>query len=300
MLETPVAFFVFNRPDVTRRVFAAIRQARPRTFLVVADGPRPGKPADSSLCAEVRRIVEDVDWPCDVRRNYATANLGCGVRMASGIDWVFSQCEEAILLEDDCLPDATFFRFCAELLALYRSESRIAHIGGGNFQYGAVHGDGSYYFSSYAHCWGWATWRRAWRHYDYRMTAWPVATNMLPANAPGERSHWRFVMEETKAGRIDSWDYQWMLTCWCRGALSVVPQVNLISNIGFCDAATHTRGESKVAALALQPVRFPLRAPERMRPSFAADAATARIFYRAPGIRAYARRLLRALKESVL
>jgi hypothetical protein len=159
-VNTPIAFFIFNRPDTTARVFEAIRQAQPSKLLVVADGPRSTRPGEAEKCAATRAIIDQVDWECEVLTNYSDVNLGCRHRVSSGLDWVFEQVEEAIILEDDCLPHPTFFRFCEELLEWYRHDHRIVAISGDNFQNGHQSGEFSYYFSRYVHIWGWATWRR--------------------------------------------------------------------------------------------------------------------------------------------
>jgi hypothetical protein len=160
--ETPVALFVFRRPDTTRKVFEAIANVRPTRLLLIADGPRPDKPGELEASEQVREIVSRVDWPCEVSTNFADKNLGCQERMISGYNWVFSLVEEAILLEDDCLPDASFFFFCQEMLTRYRDDSRIAMVAGFNAVQDHTRTNYSYYFSSFTHCWGWATWRRAW------------------------------------------------------------------------------------------------------------------------------------------
>jgi hypothetical protein len=172
-IKTPVAFLVFNCPDTTIRVFEEIRCARPPKLLVVADGPRADRPGEADKCQAVRAVIETVDWPCEVLKNYSDVNLGCKIRVSSGLDWVFEQVEEAIILEGDCLPHPTFFRFCEELLETYRDDERIGMISGDNFQFGRKRGDASYYFSRYNHIWGWASWRRAWQHYDRNMAIWP-------------------------------------------------------------------------------------------------------------------------------
>src|SRR5665648_587346 len=164
-LKTPVAFIIFNRPETTRRVFAEIAKARPTKLLVIADGPRATHPDDAEKCAVVRAIIDGVDWDCEVLKNYSDVNLGCKRRVSSGLDWVFDTVEEAIILEDDCLPHPTFFRFCEEMLAKYRDDKRIAMISGDNFQFGKKRTEYSYYFSRYTHIWGWASWRRAWDNY---------------------------------------------------------------------------------------------------------------------------------------
>ena len=171
-MNTPVVFCVFNRPDVTRQVFEAIRQARPDRLFVVADGPRPDRPEDTAACEEARRIATAVDWDCEVRTNFADTNLGLARRMYSGVSWAFEQTEQAIILEDDCLPNSSFFRFCDELLDRFHDDKRLMSVCGESYQYRKTCAPYSYDFSRYAHCWGWATWRRAWRLYDHTMSHW--------------------------------------------------------------------------------------------------------------------------------
>lgn len=274
-MQTPVAFLVFNRPGVTERVFQAIRNARPSTLLVVADGPRPDRAGEAERCAAVRAIVDHVDWPCEVVRNYADVNLGCRKRVSSGIDWVFEQVEEAIILEDDCLPCPDFFPYCAELLDRYRHDERIMHISGSNLQLGRRRTSDSYYFSKYPLIWGWATWRRAWRHYDVDLASWPAVrqSEAFPGIFSGdlERDYYVRDFAAYHGGGPDTWDVQWTYACWCQGGLSITPEVNLISNIGFGADATHTTGDaSPVANLATGTV-VPLRHPRQVMRHAAAD-----------------------------
>jgi hypothetical protein len=175
-IETaPVALIVFNRPDLTSKVYERVRAARPRRLLMVADGPRPNRPEDPRLCEAVRKIVSSPDWPCELLTNFQEVNLGCRRRISSGLDWVFDQCSEAIILEDDCIPCPSFFSFCSTMLNCYREDTRIMHISGDNWQNGTRRGNGSYFFSRYSLSWGWASWRRAWRYYDVGLSAWPTA-----------------------------------------------------------------------------------------------------------------------------
>ncbi len=153
-VETPVAFLVFNRPDLTARVFAEIAKVRPKKLLVVADGPRPKRPEDSEKCAAVRSIIDQADWDCEVLKNYSDTNLGCRHRVSSGLNWVFDTVDRAIILKDDVLPHPTFFRFCDELLDRYADDERVGAICGCNFQDGMKRGPCSYYFSRYNHVWG--------------------------------------------------------------------------------------------------------------------------------------------------
>ena len=279
-LRTPVAFIIFNRPDTTEKVFAEIARARPPKLLVIADGPRATRAGEAERCAATRAIIGRVDWPCKVVTNYSDVNLGCKNRVASGIDWVFEQVPEAIILEDDCLPHPTFFRFCEELLDRYRDDERISQIGGTNFQFGRNSAQASYYFSRYNHIWGWASWRRAWRNYDRNAAIWPKMRDerRLRTVVPkaGEQRFWSGVFEAVYRGRIDTWDFQWVLASWAQGMVSVIPEVNLVSNIGFGNNATHTHGASIYAAMAVSPVAFPLRHPQIVLPDFEADARTAK------------------------
>ncbi len=281
-MNTPVAFMIFNRASVTARVFESIRQAQPPILLVVADGPRSDKLGEEQKCAATRKIIEQVDWPCEVKTNYSNVNLGCGKRISSGLDWVFSEVQEAIILEDDCLPHPDFFRFCEELLEKYRYDSRVMCISGDNFQVNRGH-EGSYYFSNYAHIWGWATWRRAWKYYDYEMTSWPEIRDkkLLHSTLPdaNQVSSWERILNKVYDRKIDTWDYQWMFSCWSQSGFTILPQVNLISNIGFGAEANHTKGNSPYAEMPTCSLDFPLIHPNIMLRDFKADAATARNMY---------------------
>ena len=264
-MKTAVAFIVFNRPDVTARVLAAIREARPPVLLVIADGPRAERPGEAEKCAQVRALVEaGVDWPCDVRRNYSEENLGCARRVSSGLDWVFSQVEEAIILEDDCLPDASFFPFCEELLERYCNDDRVAQIAGCSFLPAVEAEMDGYFFSRYPHCWGWATWRRAWAYYDHDMAEWREdreASWLIGPARMRERHMWSGVFDAVLAGAVDSWAYRWTAAVWSRGALSANARKNLVSNLGFHREATHTRsgvwGDLPLRRTALPLVRHP-------------------------------------------
>jgi hypothetical protein len=252
-LSTPVAFIIFNRPDTTEKVFQAIRQAQPRKLLVIADGPRVDRSSEAEKCAAARAIIEQVDWECEVLTNYSDINLGCKRRISSGIDWVFSEVEEAIILEDDCLPTPSFFQFCQTILERYRHDDRISMIGGTNYQQEHNRTSSSYYFSKYAHIWGWATWKRAWKNYDVDMKTWTECkqNNLLQSafHDAYEQKYWSGEFDKVYAGEINTWDYQWLYTCFAQSRLSIVPNQNLISNLGFGPDATHTLGESPWANL---------------------------------------------------
>ena len=250
-LSTPVAFIVFNRPDLTQIVFDAIRQAQPKQLLVIADGAR--FPEEIEKCQQSRDIVKQVDWECEVLTNFSDTNMGCKLRVSSGLNWVFSQVEEAIILEDDCLPSPSFFSFCQTLLEKYRYDERIMNISGDNFQLGQIRSQYSYHFSRYTHIWGWATWRRAWQHYDVDMRLWVdfKSSSLFKAmfDTNYEWLYWSNIFNSTYIGEIDTWDYQWYFCCWIQSALSIEPSVNLVSNLGFRWDATHVKEENPLAKL---------------------------------------------------
>jgi hypothetical protein len=265
-------------------VFSAIAEAKPPKLLVVADGARRDRDDEAALCAQARRIIERVDWDCDVVTNFSEENLGCRKRIATGLDWVFQLVEEAVIVEDDCLPHPSFFRFCDELLERYRDDCRVMSISGDNFQPGRPT-SASYYFSRFPHVWGWATWRRAWRHYDEQMRLWP---QFLDARAiegivhPSSVGYWSDILQSVHDNRIDTWDYQWTFACWTQGGLTALPSVNLVSNIGFRADATHTTAVSAFAALPSGEMRFPLTHPSFVLPDPRADRHTQRTQYRGP------------------
>jgi hypothetical protein len=274
-LNTPVAFLIFNRPHTTERVFAEIARARPPKLLVVADGPRSDRPGEALLCAQTRAIVERIDWDCEVLTNFAEQNMGCKKRIASGIDWIFSQVPEAIILEDDCLPEQSFFRFCEEMLIRYRDDERVGMVSGGNLQFGRRRGDSSYYFSRYTHIWGWATWRRAWQHYDRDIEQWPAFRQegwvQQLFDRPGEKLYWEHSFELVHEGKLDTWDCSWTFASLLRGMLQIVPNVNLISNIGFGADATHTHVVGEHANMPTAPIDFPLVHPQFVLANTEAD-----------------------------
>ena len=245
--ETPILFLIFNRPQLTAQVFGAIRQSRPAKLYVAADGPRPEKPGEWKLCAETRTILDQVDWDCDVKTLLRDENLGCGRAVSEAITWFFQQEEEGIILEDDCLPDATFFPFCREMLSRFRDSQEVGSVSGDNFFPPSLHSDQPYHFSKYAQIWGWATWRRFWRLYDFHLrgdvSEWEeIIRKVNPIE--NHARYWMQVFKAMRSGLIDTWDYQVMFSAWRNGLVHIYPSKNLIVNLGYGAEATHTRFES--------------------------------------------------------
>lgn len=291
VLSTPVVLLVFNRPQQTRRVFEAIRTARPPKLLIVADGPRANRPEEPALCTEVLNICQEVDWPCEVITNFASTNMGCRNRVASGLTWAFEQVQEAIILEDDCLPHESFFRFCQELLDRHRDDTSVAMISGDCFLPGGYNRTcASYFFTRYAHIWGWATWRRAIQHYDVTMKKWPEVNSQgwledFFQNDPTLVAYWRSIFTQVYNGHINTWDYQLMLSFWLRGMISICPARNLISNIGFGADATHTKEANPRANMLVHEMKFPLVAPSTLTPDALADECAAWSVYGVPAFK---------------
>ena len=284
--RTPVVLLVFNRPEATARVFEVVKQVRPKKLLVVADGPRPGRKGEAGLCRRTREIATAVDWPCEVEVHFSEENLGCKGNVSAGLDWVFSRVEEAIVLEDDCLPDPAFFRFCEELLDRYRDETKISQICGSNYQEGVSRTIDSYYFSRHAHIWGWATWRRAWRQNDLHMTAWPElrAKGWLRSYLEDSKAafYWTKLFDDSYRGgdgSLNSWAIPWTFSCWAAGNLSVIPNVNLVSNIGHSAEGTHTTGQGAANRTEVGVLTFPLRHPDCVVMNAEADLYTEETFY---------------------
>ncbi len=296
----PILFLIFNRPETTRRVFEAIRLVRPDKLYIAADGPRLTSPRDPELCAQTRKVLEGVDWPCEVKTLFRRENIGCREAVSGAIDWFFKQEEEGIILEDDCLPDLSFFRYCKELLERYRNDDRIMAIGAQHFHGTRHRPNNSYFFSRYFHCWGWATWRRAWQHYDVDMVEWPElrATDWLLDIGDGSRwfqAYWKRTFDRVALGEIDTWDYQWLYLCWLKSGLCILPTRNLVTNIGFGGDATHTSEEEHgFAFLPMESIGFPLEHPIEVSRDIFADNWTTKNVY---GI-TMLRELVKKLKHS--
>ena len=284
-MRTPVALLLFRRPEMTAEVFSAIREARPPKLFLIADGPRPGNEEDERGCEQAQAVVERVDWNCEVVRDFADENLGLKRRIPSGLDRVFSEAEEAIVLEDDCLPHPSFFPYCEELLERYRDDERIVHITGSQLLRSPPAG-ASYHFSRYPNVWGWASWRRAWELYDVELSDWRSDTDAgrearlrRMFEEEDERRYWSWVWDHT--AEIDNWDGQWSYVGLSRRLLSVNPNRSLISNVGFSEDATNATADPLgIAGRPLEGIEFPLEHPPAVSRDEEADALASRFFRR--------------------
>jgi len=282
-MRSAVLFLVFNRPVTTRRVFEAIRAAKPPRLYVAADGPRQDEEGETERCADVRRIATNADWPCEVKTLFREDNLGCKLGVSGGISWFFEHEEQGVILEDDILPLPSFFDYCDELLDRYRHDERVGLISGCNVIAKRFTSQDSYFFSRYPHIWGWASWRRAWKHYDVNMQAWPEWRDGggLKSVSTGNRlfeSYWRDAFDHVLHGGIDTWDYQWLFACWYHGMLGALPAHNQIHNLGFGPGATHTTAGTPICVRESisQPLAFPLQHPSRVERTPSVDVLTDR------------------------
>ena len=314
-LQTPVVLIAFRRPDVTRRNLEVLRQVRPEHLFVVADGPRPGRPDEAEQCAAVRELFDEIDWPAKVERRFAERNLGLEANVELGLDWVFSQVDRAIVLEDDCIPDPSFFRYAEELLERYADEKRVWQIGGDTHLVPpAMFGEHSYGFSTWASVWGWATWADRWHdhrsEFDRDHAGAEDRVGEIPRTAPAHRTkvavphpdalvtdaarrHFTFVSTEPDGDRY-GWDHHWWVTIMSRRGLSIMPRVNLVEHDGYGEGATHTRADKDpVPADSLE---FPLRHPPVVELNRDVEGELELVLLRTDGrLSRLARRLIRPL-----
>ncbi|HZY35215.1 MAG TPA: nucleotide-diphospho-sugar transferase [Mucilaginibacter sp.] len=250
--RSAVLFLIFNRPDTTQTVFEQIKKAKPKRLYIAADGPRAGCPGDIELCSNARNIVNLVDWDCELKTNFSAENAGCRDGVSAAITWFFEHEVEGIILEDDCLPANSFFRFCDTLLEKYRHDDRIRHITGCNLQQGQKWGSGTYYFSNMTHVWGWAGWKRVWKDYDKQLVRFDkeemTARLRDIFDDPLVVQSYSTIFEEVKAGKINAWGYQLDFVNFFNRGLTIIPNENLISNIGFRPDATHTTDANSIYA----------------------------------------------------
>ncbi len=274
--DVPILFLIFNRLDVSEKVFNEIKKISPKKLFVVADGPRKDNLTDKFKCQQTRDLIKRVDWDCEVKTLFREQNLGCRMSLKSGITWFFEHVEEGIILEDDTVPEQSFFLYCQEMLERYRYDERIGLISGNNYYSGKKRNDYSYYFSLYAHIWGWATWRRVWKKYDNVMNTWPEIrdNNWLHDvfRHEGVENFFTDIFEKVYRGEVNAWSYQLQLVDFTNNYLVIHPNKNLVANIGFGEDSTHTKGTPKSEYLHTKPIEFPLlHPPYVIRDSLADD-----------------------------
>ena len=269
----PILFIIFNRPDLTSRVFERIREQRPSQLFIAADGPRASKPDDFNRCYETREVTRNIDWPCEVHRLERDVNIGCKIGVSSAISWFFEHVEQGIILEDDCLADASFFPYCSELLERFKNVNQVALISGNNFQ--KVPCSQSYYFTRHPLIWGWASWRRTWKLYDIEMKTWNGDPNSLRQSISNAcvRRHFARRFNGVKFEGANTWAYPLTYCCFANHQICINPSRNLVENIGFDERATHTNSSSELKNMRQTSVamKFPLHHPSSTSVDESAD-----------------------------
>lgn len=304
-MRSPILFLVFNRPDTTAKVFERIRAAKPPRLYVAADGPREGLTGELKACQRVRDVVTQVDWPCELKTLFQDRNLGCKIGVSTGISWFFEHEPEGIIIEDDVLPDPSFFDYCDALLEKYRFDERVGMISGSNLISSRVDCRESYFFSKIPLIWGWAAWRRSWQPYDVALKNWPAwdrsrGLQKLFPRKPLVISYWRDAFNRVFDGKLNTWDYQLMFTRWSNGGLTIIPKNNLTDNLGYGVNATHT-SQNKPACLIDSPItrlNFPLTHPAQVQASDTRDLLIFKHVHEV-SFMGFIRRQLRPLKRLV-
>jgi hypothetical protein len=270
MFNTPVLLIIFNSPDTTKKVFERLREIKPKFLYITADGPRANVKTDEKLCNDARSIINQIDWECELHTNLNNSNLGLKKAISSGITWFFDSVEQGIILEDDCLPNKLFFSFCEELLKRYKTDQRVMSISGNNFQDCQV-GEGSYYFSRITSIWGWATWRRSWLLLDLNLKEFASfkSSNQIKNifNDSLTRKFWLAKIEEGG----NSWAFPWAFTHFLNNGLCIMPNKNLVTNIGFRAGATHGTNPNSILANLKTEEMPELLHPKYMIPQLEAD-----------------------------
>ena len=281
MFETPILLISWKRPQKTLKVLNEIRKISPTKIYLACDGPIKNDPVNKEKVLQTRKILNnEIDWHCEINRLYSDTNNGCKIGVSKAITWFFKNEEQGIILEDDCIPHKDFFNFCSILLEKYKNDSRIWCISAHNNQGGEKQGNGSYYFSRYSHCWGWATWRRCWKFYDPYIKSWPeIKKGGILNNIFCKKEiirFWERIFDNIYYNsKPNTWDYQWSYLCFLNSGLTIIPNINLVNNIGFDAEATHTKNDSyftKNKELELEESGiFPLIHPQQITISKLAD-----------------------------
>ena len=252
-MKLPILIIAWKRPFCTSKLINAIRDVKPRYIFLACDGANLNNKEEIELVKQTRDILDrEIDWPCEKLKLYSPFNQGCRLGVTRAINWFFENVSEGVILEDDCIPHPEFFKFAEHLIDRFRDDKKIWTISGNNYQNGIWRGDGSYYFSKFTHCWGWATWKDRWKFYAEEEFIWEklnkakMLDNLFPTRK--ELRYWTSIFKKLyQKNKPDSWAYRWFLVCQSKGALNILPNQNLVQNIGFNSSGTNTkRGKSPI------------------------------------------------------
>lgn len=283
-MNTPVVLLIYKREECTKKLITALREVAPTHLYIVADGAKPG---EEKLVAQTRNVIECIDWPCKIEKIYAAKNLGLRERVVSGLNTVFAQEETVIILEDDCIPDPSFFPFCETLLKKYQDNPLVVSISGANALMESYKPEESYYFSRYFYAWGWATWRRAWQEvYDPSLSTWPSikAKKGLKSILHDHvmELYWSMIFSMQHARQVDSWAYGFEYGLMTKEKLAIIATTNLVTNIGEGEGATHTKQKDKLLNQRSREMTSPLIHPAIIARDQIADQITEKHAYLSP------------------
>lgn len=261
--NTPILIILFNRPYLTIKLLDRLKLIKPSKLYIAADGPRENKVGEAQLCEETRKLINIIDWDCDVKTLFREKNIGCGLGVSSAISWMFEFEEYGIILEDDCLPDLSFFPYCEELLIRFKDDKEVFQISGTNLQNGQKRGEGSYYFSYYSGIWGWATWRRSWNYFTHKFEDLDETFNSGQLDkifqSQSEKLFWYRKFKESENLSHTIWDNHWLYSVWKNNGIGIAPNINLIINLGFLNSGTHVfLKDSKREQQRTYTMKFPL------------------------------------------
>ena len=268
-MKTPVAVIIFNRPDKTKLLYKNLNIYKPDTLFIISDGPRKNILNDKEKVKKTREVFKNISWKCKVLTNYSEKNLGTRDRIVSGINWVFQKVEEAIILEDDCIPSKEFFPFMEQMLNKYRANLKIGSVCGSNHFNFKQKNKESYFFSKYQNCWGWATWKNRWQKFDNNLKTLDRAkkNKLLKLYLGSYRAYlyWHWILDKVKNKKIDSWAYIWAYTGFIKKYFHIIPKKSLIKNVGYDSSATHTKKlKDKLKVSSNFKFRFPLIHPSKI------------------------------------
>lgn len=304
----PILFIIFNRFSETKEVFERIRLRKPINLYIAADGPRENIEGEREICNAIKLwVIQNIDWNCTIYTLFRDKNLGCGKAPAQAITWFFEQVEEGVILEDDCVPNDSFFTFCRDLLVRYRYNQRVSAISGNNFHYNQpMVLEPDYYFSSFPSSWGWATWRRAWLGFDIAITSWNSIKNKTVLRSTFKEKKY-YLWWEQKFNWIyteqpqDMWDFQFHFHSMMKKQLAIIPRVNLVSNIGHGINATHFHNpDSYIANIPTYELIFPLKHPSIIIRNYDADVYVQKMIFGESEIVSFSSRLKRFVKRVLI
>ncbi len=261
MSNIPILLLIYNRPDYIRKSIINLRKIKPKKIFIFCDGPK--SESDRLLCLKSIKETKKINWNCSISRKFLKQNRGSKNAVSLGISWFFKKNSKGIILEDDCIPNKSFFKFCEKMLEFYDKSKIVGCITGDNFLLNNLKFKNGYYLSKYANCWGWATWRDVWKIYDKDIKFWPRFKNSLGWKKNfltiDERRYWSLVFDACYQNKIDSWAYPWTLSLWKKELLTVTPSKNLVNNIGLTSTRTYFKLSSpsyKTGYLNVEKIKF--------------------------------------------